>query len=384
MESNSHRGLSRWLGVGLVCGGIFAGCGGGSSSPSTAPTSSPTTVPAVTASRYSAGANANVVGITTGADGEAWFSECPDNSGFGAIAHISLTGQISVYPLPDGAGACPAWLTLGADHAVWFTEQQSSGSGTFQSQLGRIDSMGAITEYPLPASDSMPYGIATGGDGNIWYDATTQSGGTSVGVVRGFSPNTHTVIASANVPSASNLTSTANSLLQNPGDGSLLLIDGLVTRVVPGTTPTVAPAFTLPSGVRCFYGASGPDGNLYFQCSGSILAKVSESSYNVTVIQEQTSLDFGSNTTTVALLGPLEPGTDGTLYIWGSTGSNHPGPGAFATASAGTLEAYFDDTNSPHDQPIDMTITSDGAVWTTVSNGGTTAGVGAVVRLTPI
>ncbi len=382
MQSNSRSGFGQWLGLSVVSASIFVGCGG-SSSPGNAPTSSPTALPVLAATRYAVGTNANVIGIATGSDGVAWFSECPDNNGVGAIARISLAGLITVYPLADGATACPAWLTLGPDHAIWFTEEESPNGGAFQSQLGRIDSAGVITEYPLPVSDGPPDGIAAGGDGDIWYAATTKSGGSTVGVVRGFSPMSHAITGSATISSAGDLTNTQNSLLENPQDGSLLLMDGAVMRLVPGSSPTVAPAFTLPPSTKCFYGASSPDGNLYFQCSTSTLAKVSATNYNVTLTPEQTSIIISGGATTIKIFGPIACGAS-ALYVWGSTEENHPGPGAFAVTPSGSLEAYFDDTGAPHDGPLDSTIASDGAAWVTVTNGGTTPEVGAIIRLAPI
>jgi streptogramin lyase len=38
----------------------------------------------------------------------------------------------------------------------------------------------AITEFPIPYANTMPYGVAVGPDGNLWF---TDSGANGIGVV---------------------------------------------------------------------------------------------------------------------------------------------------------------------------------------------------------
>ena len=52
--------------------------------------------------------------------------------------------------------------------------QQQHGS----SKIGRISTSGTITEFPVPTSDSSPYGITAGPDGNLWF---TEAGGNKIG-----------------------------------------------------------------------------------------------------------------------------------------------------------------------------------------------------------
>ena len=48
---------------------------------------------------------------------------------------------------------------------MWFTEYSGN-------KIGRITTAGAITEYPIPTSNSNPAGIASGPDGAIWFTET--------------------------------------------------------------------------------------------------------------------------------------------------------------------------------------------------------------------
>ena len=80
-------------------------------------TAGPTT-PGFTAGRYPAG-------ITTGPDGNIWFTEQRD-----ALAKVKLSGAtatVTEYTTGVTTGRYPTWLTPGADGNVWFTEQQSPG-----------------------------------------------------------------------------------------------------------------------------------------------------------------------------------------------------------------------------------------------------------------
>jgi virginiamycin B lyase len=108
---------------------------------------------------YSAGitAGAGPLGITSGPDGNLWFTESTGDR----IGRITTAGVVNEFPL--SAGAAPNGITVGPDGALWFTEPGIS-------RIGRMTTSGALTEYPLP----VPYsgagltGIAAGPDGNLW------------------------------------------------------------------------------------------------------------------------------------------------------------------------------------------------------------------------
>jgi virginiamycin B lyase len=60
-------------------------------------------------------------------------------------------------------GAHPHDPAVGADGALWFTEQM-------QNKIGRLDpKSGAFKEYPLNLEDSGPHGLVSDREGNIWF-----------------------------------------------------------------------------------------------------------------------------------------------------------------------------------------------------------------------
>ncbi|HEY6539886.1 MAG TPA: protein kinase [Ktedonobacteraceae bacterium] len=104
-------------------------------------------------------ANSSPIGITAGPDGNLWFTEAGGNK----IGRISPGGAITEFPLPT-ASSGPGEITAGPDGNLWFTEE-------FADKIGRISPSGTITEFPLPTASSNPWGITTGPDGNLWFTA---------------------------------------------------------------------------------------------------------------------------------------------------------------------------------------------------------------------
>jgi streptogramin lyase len=71
---------------------------------------------------------------------------------------------VSEFAIPT-LGCNAQWITTGPDGNLWFTEEDGD-------QLGRVTPAGVITEFPLPANTT-PLGIVRGPDGNLWF---TESG----------------------------------------------------------------------------------------------------------------------------------------------------------------------------------------------------------------
>jgi virginiamycin B lyase len=97
------------------------------------------------------------VGITTGPDRALWFAENHTNE----IGRLTTTGSFSAYPIPTRNSA-PNYIAQGPDGALWFTE----GGGD---KIGRITTSGRIVEYRIPSSNAGPFGIALGPDGAMWF-----------------------------------------------------------------------------------------------------------------------------------------------------------------------------------------------------------------------
>jgi virginiamycin B lyase len=94
-------------------------------------------------------------GITTGPDGNLWFTEFTRN----AIVKLTPNGRFTFFTIPT-AGANPHGITVGPDGALWFAEFNGN-------QIGRIDVAGNITEFG--GITGSPDRITAGPDGNLWF-----------------------------------------------------------------------------------------------------------------------------------------------------------------------------------------------------------------------
>jgi streptogramin lyase len=121
-------------------------------------------------------------GITTGSDGNLWFTEY----GAGKIGRMTPAGVLASFALPQvqptagSAGGMadttpqPTAIAAGPDGALWFTG--------IPGEIGRITTAGVVTEFPLPAVPPTPglipgtvttpaiaAAIGAGPDGALWF-----------------------------------------------------------------------------------------------------------------------------------------------------------------------------------------------------------------------
>ena len=89
-----------------------------------------------------------------------------------------LLTTISDFSVPTSK-SFPAEITTGPNGNLWFTENVS---GTIGGKIGEITPTGTFTEFTIPDtnSTSAPYGIVTGSNGDLWF---TDSGTNSVGMI---------------------------------------------------------------------------------------------------------------------------------------------------------------------------------------------------------
>ena len=105
--------------------------------------------------------------ITSGPLASLWFTEWSANK----IGRITKGGVITEFDLPAGGGG-PYDIVEGPDGNLWYTRADVSGpcgSPDSGNAIGRMTPTGSVVEYPLPNSDSRPFGIAAGRDGNLWF-----------------------------------------------------------------------------------------------------------------------------------------------------------------------------------------------------------------------
>ena len=209
--------------------------------------------------------NTNVESVTTGPDGNVWFTLFQLQVGptYGMpsdIGRITPNGTISLFPLPS-TNEIPGAITTGPDGNLWFTD--TSGTSTNNSSIGRITPSGGITEFALGSNHRLD-GITTGPDGNLWFidDIASAIGRiTTAGVVTEFS-----------VPSIG--TGGIQNQITTGHDGNVWFTDlmvGNIGRITPqGVVTEFHPTLVLnslsdPGGI-----AGGPDGNIWFSFDRAI------------------------------------------------------------------------------------------------------------------
>ena len=207
-------------------------------------------------------------GIATGADGNIWVGD----ESHGNVDQLDLaqatpgtSDGFTAYPVPtnapEGIAGGPESIAPGPDGALWFTTGDSINPG----EIGRITTTGQITVYPLP-DGAMPFDVAFGPGNTLWYLAGNIPGdpGDFVEVgslnIAEASPGTSDgFTASYAGPSTSVVSITlgpdGNMWLSDDGNNAIDSItpDGVVTQY-PIPTPNA-----FPEGIT-----SGPDGALWF------------------------------------------------------------------------------------------------------------------------
>jgi len=186
-------------------------------------------------------------GITAGPDGNLWFVESTGNK----VGTITTGGSIREFAVPT-ANAGPRGIAAGPDGNLWFAEY---GAG----KIGRITTAGAISEFVVPSGQdaatfvSDPFGIVAGADGNLWFadQGTDQLGQVTVGGV----------ITELAMPAPAEPLAT---LAPGP-DGNLWLAPDVGQVIIRASTQGVGTPLTIPGPASHVLGiAAGPDGNLWF------------------------------------------------------------------------------------------------------------------------
>ena len=232
--------------------------------------------------------------MTTGGDGNVWFSDTCGNGyqSYGAIARITAAGNVKEYALPHGSvfgGGAPAMI-LGPDGYVWF----SDGDGSAAS----ISTSGVVREYFLGGS----WGITSGFDGNMW--TTTLGTPNELNAIDRLTP-AGALLDQYLIPNVF-ITSIAsgpdNRIWFTNEDGyypsvGALAVDGTVTM------------YQLTSGTNASNITLGPDGAMWFteggvQNLGTILRMTTDGSYSTMVVPSARSNP-----------GAIVNAPDGTLWF---------------------------------------------------------------------
>jgi streptogramin lyase len=116
----------------------------------------------------------NPRGIAPGPNGEVWFTLPSTNK----IARIPSSGAPITFTQIETPGSSPDRIALGPDGALWFTERGNHKVGEEEPEFSRVARItpgepSSITEYATEIPESGPTAIAPGADGNLWF---TESG----------------------------------------------------------------------------------------------------------------------------------------------------------------------------------------------------------------
>jgi streptogramin lyase len=188
------------------------------------------------------GAFPNAGVVTTGPDGNLWFTMSEDVGQYG-VGRMTPDGQFTFFMNPGGG--VTLGIAAGPDGNVWFTT-------IVPSAIGRITPAGVITDFPLPSA-SDPLSITAGPDGNLWFAEGERIGRiTPSGTITEF-------------PLGGGL----GAITAGP-DGNLWFTEGQNTNVGRITPEGVLTEFTPPPPLFFSGGiVAGPDGNLWFTIEGA-------------------------------------------------------------------------------------------------------------------
>jgi virginiamycin B lyase len=106
-------------------------------------------------------AGSSPFGLTIAGDGRVWFTEM---TGDRIGVFDPATEQFHEYPLPR-AGLAPYLLVETPDGRIWFTTLRSATVGVLDPATGAVD----LLSLPGVRRTTGTTGIATGGDGAVWF-----------------------------------------------------------------------------------------------------------------------------------------------------------------------------------------------------------------------
>jgi RHS repeat-associated protein len=188
---------------------------------------------------YSLPAGSWPTGITTGPDGNLWFTD----QGSSKVGKITTVGVVTEYAQP--AESYPGPIAKGSDNNLWFTEWK-------RNKIVKITTAGTVTEYAVPAG-STPVGIAAGPDGNLWF---TNEGTSKIGKITTSGTVTEYSLPAGTYP---------DEITAGP-DGNLWFSSG--EKIWKITTAGGWTEYALPESSGASGIAAGVDKNVWFTDSG--------------------------------------------------------------------------------------------------------------------
>jgi streptogramin lyase len=243
--------------------------------------------------------------ITAGPDGNMWFTETPGN----AVARITPAGVVNEFSaLTDGAN--PEQIIAAGDGRLWFTE---IGFGA----LGAVSTSGQVSQYLMASEAENPEGLTDRKDGTIWYAA---SGTNHVG---------YFAYAGLGYPETSVPTTNSDPFgIATGSDGNIYVTEAAADRIDRIVAPYASQSeYALTPGSLPESIVPGPDGNLWFtETAGDKIGVLQPSTFSVIAEYPVLTRNAGPTGLTVGADGALwftEPGgTVGTVDHIGRVTTN--------------------------------------------------------------
>ena len=230
-------------------------------------------------------ANSGANSITTGPDGNLWFTESSSNSigTFNPTTHVFAT-----YPIITANSGANS-ITPGPQGSLWFVESSSN-------KIGQINATShQITEFPVPAANSGLNQIVAGSDGNLYF---TENSTNQIGQL---DPTTHAFQSFA-IPTAN---SGPTSITSGP-DSNIWFVETAANKIgelpivsaaaqATTTTLTAAPNPSIPGVTVTFTAtiataAGTPTGTITFSIDG-----VAQPPVAVTTVNGQPGARFSTS-----------------------------------------------------------------------------------------
>jgi YD repeat-containing protein len=278
-------------------------------------------------------------GITTGPDGNLWYTTWEGKK----VGKVTPAGVVTEYTLPSFHVANQ--IVAGPDGNMWFTDQVTG-------DIGKMTTSGVITEYSIPWAAGL-WGITVGPDGNLWF---TRSGG-SVGKM-----TTAGVVTEYTMPEASE----PDRITTGP-DGNLWVTDFYYHKIWKVTTSGAMTKYTLPVMRRPSSITAGVDGRLWFTGEEEIGAITTSGTIS------EYSVPLGSMPVAITA------GPDGNMW-YTAVGTSKIGK----ITTAGAISEYALPAGS---EPYGITTGRDGNLWYTdykTSKIGTMTTTGTITEPTEI
>jgi virginiamycin B lyase len=234
--------------------------------------------------------------ITTGADGNLWFTTGIDTGGVasGNLGRLTPSGTSTLFPIlsavenPHNLTVSSTGIVSGPDNNIWFAAVGGDG----KAYISSATSSGVVTNYLFAMTSPRPGRVTVGPDGNIWatitfsspqsgsntFEVCTTTGSISEKTVQG-SPDPYGIVATTNPNDIGRLTLaggltefSASSYGWNitvGADSNLWFTEGAnnIGRSTPNGTVVEFPVPTASSSPWDII--KGPDGNVWFTETGA-------------------------------------------------------------------------------------------------------------------